>query len=216
MENIEYKGYTIEIKQDEFAENPRDPNYQDNFGILLTAHKNYSIGEVDIQKKYPDAENWQDIEKAIKDEYNPVIMLPVYMYDHSIQRFKIGSFQGYLPEGHAEFDSGKIGYIIAEKDKIKKEYDVKRISKKLKDQITEILQQEIKQLDQWSCGDVYGYNIEETGDSCWGFYGYDYTLEQAKETVDYRVKTQREKKQKTLKSLIKNHIPLIYREAKLA
>jgi hypothetical protein len=50
-------------------------------------------------------------------------------------------------------------------------------------------------VDEWNdylSGNVWGYNIEETGDSCWGFYG-DYNaedgcLDQAKSCVDYYIK----------------------------
>ena len=218
MENIEYKGYTIEISQDDDAENPRDPNYQDNIGKLLTVNKNYNIGEIDLYNRYPDAENWQDVEKEIQKEFNPIVMLPVYMYDHSGLRFKIGSFQGYLPQGHAEFDSGKIGYIIATKETIRENYQLKpgqRITKAIKEKAKGLLESEIETLDQWSCGDVYGYNIEETGDSCWGFYGQETAIQEAKESIDYEIEIQRQKKQKTLKTLIKNKVNLIYREAKL-
>ena len=71
-------------------------------------------------------------------------------------------------------DSGQIGYTYVTKEQIRKEYSVKRISLKLKEQISSILQSEIETLDQYLIGDVYGFTIEyDNGEinSCWGFYG---------------------------------------------
>ncbi len=69
---------------------------------------------------------------------------------------------------------------------------------------------------QWAYGEVYGYVIDELDDSCFGFFGdYDkdsYMLDQAKEIIDYHLKLREESRIKKLKEMIRNHVPLQYRE----
>lgn len=211
IEEENYRGYKIEIYQDITPENPRT---WDNLGILLTAHREYTIGEIDLKKEYPEAENWNDIEKAIIKEYNPVIMLPVYMYDHSVLRFKIGSFDGYLPQGHAEFDSGKIGYIIATREKICEEYGVKRITKKIKDKVIKVLKGEIDLIDDYGSGAIFSYVIEKDNeiiDSCSGFYG-ELPYQEAREVIDAEIEHRRKEKQRKLKALIQAKVNLFKRQ----
>lgn len=211
IEEENYRGYTIKFYQDDNPENPRE---WDNLGILLTAHKNYQIGEIDLKKEYPEAENWNDIEKAIIKEYDPVIMLPVYMCDHSALRFKIGSFDGYLPQGHAEFDSGKVGYIIVTREAICEEYGVKRITKKIKDKVIKVLKGEIDLIDNYGSGAFYGYAIEkdyEIIDSCSGFYG-ELPYQEAREVINNEIEHRRKEKQRKLKALIQAKVNLFKRQ----
>ncbi len=79
------------------------------------------------------------------------------------------------------------GIIFVSKDKVRKEYSVKRISKELEQKVLKILESEIKTYDQYLLGDVWGFRkyqlvkcdkcgscVEEDLDSCWGFYGDDH------------------------------------------
>ena len=112
------------------------------------------------------------------------IILHVYLYDHSGLRIKVGSFQGLLSQGHAEFDSGQVGFIYVTHETIKKEYG--KVDKKNLETAERVLRGEIATLDQYLRGDVYGFIIKEakscetckhteyeTVDSCWGFYGIE-------------------------------------------
>lgn len=79
--------------------------------------------------------------------------------------------------------------------------------------------------DAWAWGDVYGYNIEGLKGglgSCWGYYGDDHKksglLEAAQSEIDCHIRIlenelllSRKKKQRKIKSMIKNHVPLQYR-----
>ena len=74
------------------------------------------------------------------------------------------------------WDSGQIGYIIASRKKIREEFSVKRISKKLIAKVTALLEGEVKVYDQYVTGDVYGFKMFVDGketDACCGFFGSD-------------------------------------------
>ena len=60
--------------------------------------------------------------------------------------------------------------------KIREEFSVKRISKKLITKVTALLEGEVKVYDQYVTGDVYGFKMFVDGketDACWGFFGSD-------------------------------------------
>ena len=105
-------------------------------------------------------------------EQDIAVILPVYLYDHSGITLSTAPFND-------TFDSCQVGYIYITKEKARKEYSVKRISKKLKNRIKSYLEGEIKAFDQYLTGDIYGFELIDsiTGEeyeSCWGFYGNDY------------------------------------------
>jgi len=191
MESIKYKGYEIKISQDECGENPRE---WDNVGTMVCFHKRYDLGDKDHGVNKDDFNSWDEVEKHLRKELNAVIVLPLYLYDHGSLRMKVGSFQGLLPQGHAEFDSGVVGFIFVSAEKVRKEYSVKRISKKTMNRVAQYLTGEIKTYDEYLSGAVYGYQVESDGldESCWGFYGNDYEksglLDEARAAIDYDIK----------------------------
>ena len=100
------------------------------------------------------------------------------------------SFLEHLMQIKAAFETGNTQYeyyvIYATRETIFKEYGRKRMSRKLWKTACECLHAEHETYEMWLNGDVFGYTIMdmETGEdveSCWGFYGFDYCLEQAKE-----------------------------------
>lgn len=192
VETFEYRGHEIVILVEEYPQNPRTE--WDNLGTMICFHKRYNLGdEHDFNPSY--YHGWSDLAGAIIEEYDPCVMLPLYLYDHSGLRIKVGSFQGLLPQGHAEFDSGPIGWILAEKDKVRKEWGKKRISKQLQEKVRGILVSEVETYDQYVSGQVYGFQIRtKDGDldgGCWGYYGSDWEtnglLDSAIPEIDYLV-----------------------------
>ena len=215
IKTIKYKGYNINVYQDEFSESPRE---WDNLGIMLCSHHRYTLGDKQlgkegfyqyIQEKYNivdfgdkqtflvdcDGEltekGYKKIQKWIEKN---IVGLRLYLYDHSGISISIDSFVGKAI--HAEWDSGQVGIIYVDYATIKKEYGVKKVTKKLIKKVTDILNSEVKIYNDYISGSVYVYMIEseesdETG-GCWGFYGYDWKenglLDHAKEEIDCIIK----------------------------
>lgn len=121
------------------------------------------------------------IQRAISKN---VIMLPLYLYDHSGITMRTSPFS-------CPWDSGQVGFIYVTREKILKEYSVKRISKKMRNKVVELLKGEVKMYDQFITGDVYGYEVEKDDefiDSCWGYYGLSDCIAAAKSIVDSQFK----------------------------
>jgi len=211
FDEVSYKGYRIKTYQDDEPDNPRD---WDNLGKIFYGHKRYVLGEVDVRKEFEDCYSWDDVEKRIIELYDPLVILPLYLYDHGILRIKIGDFyDSQLPQGYAHFDTGMVGFVIAERDKVRKEYGVQRISKKLREQVKQILEDEIDVFDKYLSGQVYAYVIEGDGYACSGFYDYDEMVKYAKEQIDAEIEKERRDRQAKLKTLIKNSVHLDKRQA---
>ena len=56
-----------------------------------------------------------------------------------------------------------LGYIYVTKEDVRKEYNVKRVSRKVLDKVTKLLQSEVEEYDHFLTGNVYGYEITKEG-----------------------------------------------------
>ena len=110
----------------------------------------------------------KDIQKIANDN---LVMLPLYLYDHS------GLSMSCVDFG-APWDSGQVGIIWTTLDRVK----AARPGKQKKEEWIRLAKQdmtaEVKLYDKYLQGEVYGYIEEkqtedgrwEECDSCWGFY----------------------------------------------
>lgn len=185
-DKTEYKGYTITIEQDMDNESPRD---WDNLGTMVCWHRRMNLGDVqlgkDDSKQHYNFCNMEELQEFLSRK--DVVSLPLYIYEHGGVTMSTGSFSD-------PWDSGQVGYIFVTKKKILKEYGGKILTKQLRDRVVGYLKGEVKTYDQFLTGDVYGFMIDdpdgEPEDSCWGYYGYDECLNEAKGQVDWLVKHQ--------------------------
>jgi len=186
VEEIKKEGKIIEISVDENAENPRE--WCDHLGKMVCFHKRYDLGDkTDLKSNMFGS--WDELEGYLIKEKHAEVIYPLFLYDHSGITIKIGNFNGLLPQGHAHFDSGQVGFIYATKEDIKKETDLGM----KKENVAEILKAEVEEYDAYLRGDVYMYTIYAIGtcdmgqehktviDSCGGFYSVKDALECAEE-----------------------------------
>lgn len=187
IEIIYSKDRTIrgEIYQDVDPESPRGKDYNNNLGTMVCFHKRYSLGdETDLKSDW--FTSFAKLEDYLIKQKNAVIVLPLYIYDHSGITMKVGGFT--RAEVHyPEWDSMQVGYIYVTKDTIRKWYEQKQVTKYLLKKAENQLRAEVEIYDQYLTGDVYGYSIvkshgkcqnckqvwEDITDSCWGYYGLD-------------------------------------------
>jgi len=179
-------NYLIEVKQDMSPESPRD---FDNLGTMVCFHRRYTLGD-EHDYNSDDYSGWDEQLKVISKNEDVCVILPLYLYDHSGITMNTTGFS-------CGWDSGQVGWIFVSKKKVRKEYSVKRINKKLKERITGYLINEVKTYDQYLTGEVYGYKISkitkcdlghehtEELDSCCGFYGEEECLKEAEGIVEY-------------------------------
>ena len=163
--------YTVSVVRDE---NPISPREDDNLGKMVCFHRSYNLG--DKHDYNPDNyDGWNEMKKDIIKQENVEVILPLYLYDHSGITMNTTGFS-------CPWDSGQVGFIFISKEKVRKEYGVKRISPKLHKRITEYLINEVETYDKYLNGEIYGFKVIDEYDnvieSCWGFYDEDECLEE--------------------------------------
>ena len=204
METTTFGDYTIKIEHDDMQESPRD---WDNLGTMVCFHSRYNLGDYkDHSHKDPEEFIFElaglydeyhmeyltqrGMDKSWAEIHKKYIILPLYLYDHSGITMSTTSFS-------CGWDSGQVGYIYMSLEDVRKEYNVKRVSKQMREKVVDYLTSEVKTYDQHLTGSVYGFNIEKGDehvdiDSCWGFYGdeYDdngYMISVIKQAIQYDI-----------------------------
>jgi len=176
-EVIDHMGYRIEIIYDENPLNPRTE--WDNLGKMLCFHNRYELGDKHPGLMSSNFSDWGEIREYIENELKGVVILPVFMYDHSGITVRTTPFGDY-------WDSGQIGFIYITEEKIIKEYG--KCDQETLEKVKTYLEGEIENYDDYLTGQVYGYRVlrkekceccgtdltkNNEVDSCWGFYGED-------------------------------------------
>ena len=183
MEKREWGEYVAEIVHDNYPENPRDES--STWGTMWCWHKSYHLGSReerrDTRRPNPGSLNgWDEVEKAIMREIKPVVILPIFMYDHSGISLSPNPFS-------CPWDSGQVGYIFAER-KVLKDFGAKIATAKVKAKIEDALKGEIREYSAYSSGETYYWRLlkdDEVVDSCSGYYGddFEYMFECAKASM---------------------------------
>jgi hypothetical protein len=176
VETIEAGDYVAYILPDD---DPFPPWDADNFGKYAHWHRREYIGNTPPtigQGHYVDGEPHFEYPQDFVDfaKKNGWLYLPVALLDHSGWHIWVGDSSHWCDPGG--WDSGQVGFIYATPEKVREWFSVKRITKKVRERALKLLEGEVKTLDDYYRGNVYGYKIvksddeDEVVDSCWGYY----------------------------------------------
>lgn len=171
---ISINNQVLRIEQDNF---PVDPRSNDNLGRMVMSHKRYNLpNEIDLD--FNRFSSFDEVENHIVDEYNPVAILPIYMYDHSGISISTSLTYPY----NDSWDAGQVGFIFANKEDLEK----MGLEDRTPDDVSEMLRNEVTEYDHYLRGDCYSYTLStldicdkckhkssEVVDSSGGFYNID-------------------------------------------
>lgn len=203
FETLNIRGFSVEIFADDcVTENPLE--WSDT--VLVTAHRRSDFGGIRLPFYACSIEDAFDEHLADNGlERRDVIWEPVYLYDHS------GYALSTSPFGD-RWDSGQLGFIYASRANIRQEFGIKRISAKLEQRMIMRLQAELKLVENWLNGEIYGYHIPALDECCGGFFSCDHDrsglIAAATEAIDYEIKRRRTKRFNKLKQLVRNRVLL--------
>lgn len=190
-------------QQEDMFETPRD---WDNLGIMVCCHRRYNLGDIqydegkhavfytlvndlnyNTEQLRNDLDNMEGgtfIEKYMTKIEELAIVLPLYLYDHSGITISTSPFS-------CPWDSGQLGFIYATKEATRKEFGVRRIDERIRNNTLDILYKEVEIYDYFLTGEIYEFIIvdvktDEIMDSCGGYYGqegYDQIIEEGKQSM---------------------------------
>lgn len=168
--------------------------YVDNFCSKNLENQNNEIAEVILNNLF----DFTEIERIVEVLKEKLVILPIYMYEHSGITIKTTPFG-------CEWDSGQVGFIYATIEDMKSMYDCAT-----QEDMENILISEVKLYDQYLNNETFGFvlyiidmkkleeikelkesnltmleledlDIVTEEDACWGFYGI--SLEEIKSNI---------------------------------
>lgn len=163
---------TVKIIQHPNPESPR--TWDCNIGKIYlnpNANRSLNFGDEVTVNQNPASPDWKGY-----------IALPLYIYDHGIAQLSVDPLRPY--PFNCQWDSAQIGIYAVSYEKLQEVYEDWENTEEWRKRVKDFLAEEIKELNQWLRGDVWGYEIEHMGDpfheddenyedSCWGFFGAD-------------------------------------------
>ncbi len=153
MYTYEYKGWKVTIEVDPEPVNPRGLN---NLGTMVCFFDKQHLGDSHSFKSPAKVMAYIKEQKAINKAIYSSLDTP--------------SLKGW--------EADQIGVIFAEAYKIYKQWNIQRITPKVKTQVFEILKKELNSYDQYLRGDVFCYSLSRgekvTVDGSGSYYGCDF------------------------------------------
>lgn len=150
-------GFRVAVVPDSDPLNPRKE--WDNTGrVVLSQSCRYDFGD--------DTATDNELREICADKNN--LVLPIYMYEHGGVTINTSGFS-------CPWDSGMVGVIYMTKQEALKAWQVKILTKQVREKAIACLRAQVETLDDYLTGRVYGYVVfnpaNEDIDSCCGFYG---------------------------------------------
>jgi hypothetical protein len=170
VETFEVGDLTARIVYDP---SPISPREWDNLATMVCFHRRYSLGD-DHKFRSPD-----EVRRHIAA--TKAIWLPLYLYDHSGITMQTAPFS-------CPWDSGQVGGIYIEREKLLAELSRKRLTRKGIEYAERVMRHEVETYNDYLTGNVYGFIVENGDgdelDSYWGICGLDHCRDEAKSAAE--------------------------------
>lgn len=102
LRSEQYRGFTLNVVRDEHVTNPRDET--DNVTTMVCFHKRYRLG--DAHNYRAEAfKSFDDVREMLIRAYDPIVIKPLYLYDHSGITISTKPF-------NCPWDSGQVGFVL--------------------------------------------------------------------------------------------------------
>jgi len=208
VEEKEYKGYKINIYQDECAESPDD--WGDDGLFLVGYHRDFYVDRKRTTRN-KDTKEKIVVEKGISQELARCIANSGKDEEGEdnteakeyIKKYHIFGLEAYIHSGvvlalthegnfpDRQWDVSQLGLVFVAKKETRTRDKAKKLALGL-----------IRTWNEYLSGDIYGYMIEnpdgEESGGCWGFWGYDNIksglLESAQGEIDAAIEEDKEKR----------------------
>ena len=166
----EATGVIVSLYQDDCPNNPREDG---DWHVSILTQLNDRFIQPDSNYDSRIVEAWERAYYVTRGQRNR-------RDTEFVERYARAFLDAVAVDWYDDYQGGRVfGYItneVAEREGIPHP--------------TSYLQNELKEYRAWVEGDVYGIIVESSGDeldSCWGYYGYEYAMEELKMWFDSHV-----------------------------
>ena len=149
----------LTITQSHEYDSPRE--WDCNATTMIAFHRRYHLGD-DHDFRVDEYDGWRALKRAITKKCDPVVIYPVYGYDHGNIVLSTSPFG-------CSFDSGQVGFIMITRESMNT-LGYKRATARVKDILMSIVEEELDVYNAYLSGDVYDVT-DENGDTytCYGY-----------------------------------------------
>lgn len=175
---------------------PEDPRDWSTLARLYLDHRQYDLPK-EIPGFTPDQYGYESLDEFISDIERQtgrkiIEWLPVHAIDHGGLHILTGvNGMRAIDTPDYWWDGGLLGVAVMFRDDVQREFRVKRITKRIREQAMKILAAELKAYAAYVEGAAFGYVVEVDGevvDSCWGYLDHDHVVEEMREAVTAAVR----------------------------
>lgn len=191
IEKVEYKGYVIEIIQDDDGINPRSE--WDNLATMICFHNRYTLGDKHTYRNpqemlrdlaieadpylqdrieyWEDGKGWAQLQNKHPNTCGEMSDQKINKAIQSAidKHFIILPLYLYDHSGitmstspfSCPWDSGQVGIIYISNKKALAEYGFKRLTKANRAKIISYMVNEVECYDQYLTGDIYGFHVHK-------------------------------------------------------
>lgn len=176
---------TINIVPDYHPMSPRD---FDNLGVMFCAHPHYILG--DVQFNPGDFESEEDLVSRLHETYDPRVIIPLYLLDHSGLAMRPGppipGTRSPFVSDSAGWDTSMVGFILDTADTRRMAGIDDSIDS---EDIQACLLAEVEEYSTYLEGGMVGFVVtddaDEHLDSCGGFYSVEDALSEARHSAEH-------------------------------
>lgn len=119
-------------------------------------------GEVNVPSYIERGDCFEDfVRNYCREELN---CKPSDLVWAQVSKYEHGSVDYFIGQPSCKWDGSIVGFIYETKENLRKEYGVKRISKKISDQITAYFSGEMEYYTRWANGDIYQITVSGADD----------------------------------------------------
>ena len=172
---IPYQGCVIKAYQDEITLDPRTKF--ERLTRMICFHRRYNLGDKHSYRR-DEFGSVDELEDRLRKDFDPVVIKPLYLMDHSGLTLNTTGFSGVDPQG---WDWGFVGFVLLP-------HKTAEAESMANSEVAEAaLDAEVREYSQYIEGAVYCYTLERNGvtlDSCGGVYLADNETLESNHVVD--------------------------------
>lgn len=161
----------------ELAQNPDEFDTLGTFGVVANA---ISFGDPEaekllkeLHKQEPASRSWADLEERLIKRVRPAYVRPIYAYIHGAVVLSTNSAIGAQ---HMGWDTMQVGFMWVTPEKVRKEFNCKRITKNVLAKVAAILGHELQAYQDYGNGAVVGWEVsiqDQDGKTIFDDFGFD-------------------------------------------